>query len=188
MVKALSIRQPWAWLVVHGYKDVENRSWSTGFRGRVLIHAGGILDPEFDEIQQAVWDASGLSVPPSSEIERGAQTALRDACTKIQDDIVPLSVLAAAQSGIGGGVLVAVKGNVDAEGTRAIVERLRRVPGVGDVEELRHDQGILRLYAPYTGELGPLYRHLTWDPYDGFRLSAQRVVARELRLEMIPDS
>ncbi|WP_075357884.1 ASCH domain-containing protein [Caballeronia sordidicola] len=37
---ALSIRQPWAWLIVNGHKDIENRDWSTRFRGRVLIHAG----------------------------------------------------------------------------------------------------------------------------------------------------
>ena len=39
-MKALSIRQPWAWLIVNGYKDIENRSWGTSFRGRVYIHAG----------------------------------------------------------------------------------------------------------------------------------------------------
>ncbi|WP_186425058.1 ASCH domain-containing protein [Cupriavidus metallidurans] len=39
-MKALSIRQPWAWLIVNGHKDIENRTWPTHFRGRVLIHAG----------------------------------------------------------------------------------------------------------------------------------------------------
>jgi len=38
-VKALSIRQPWAWMILHGGKDIENREWPTRFRGRVLIHA-----------------------------------------------------------------------------------------------------------------------------------------------------
>ena len=36
---ALSIRQPWAWMILHAGKDIENRTWRTGFRGRVLIHA-----------------------------------------------------------------------------------------------------------------------------------------------------
>ncbi len=36
----LSIRQPWAWLVVSGTKDVENRTWTTQYRGWLLIHAG----------------------------------------------------------------------------------------------------------------------------------------------------
>jgi len=38
-MKALSIRQPWAWLVANGYKDIENRRWRTHFRGRIWIHA-----------------------------------------------------------------------------------------------------------------------------------------------------
>lgn len=35
----LSIRQPYAWLVVNGVKDVENRSVRTHYRGSILIHA-----------------------------------------------------------------------------------------------------------------------------------------------------
>jgi hypothetical protein len=40
VVKALSILQPYAWLIVQGIKPVENRTWYTGYRGPVLIHAG----------------------------------------------------------------------------------------------------------------------------------------------------
>ena len=39
-MKTLSICQPWASLIVHGIKDVENRTWKTNYRGSVLIHAG----------------------------------------------------------------------------------------------------------------------------------------------------
>ncbi len=35
----LSVRQPWADLIVGGVKEVENRSWPTAFRGAILIHA-----------------------------------------------------------------------------------------------------------------------------------------------------
>lgn len=45
-MKALSIMQPWAWLIVSGQKDIENRSWSTTFRGRILVHAGKRMDVE----------------------------------------------------------------------------------------------------------------------------------------------
>lgn len=38
-MKVLSIRQPWAHLIIHAGKDVENRTWCTQFRGDVLIHA-----------------------------------------------------------------------------------------------------------------------------------------------------
>lgn len=42
---ALSIRQPWAWLIVNGFKDIENREWPTVFRGPLLIHASKTLKP-----------------------------------------------------------------------------------------------------------------------------------------------
>ncbi len=45
-MKALSIQQPWAWLIVSGIKDVENRNWPTSVRGRVLVHAGKTLDTQ----------------------------------------------------------------------------------------------------------------------------------------------
>lgn len=43
-LKALSIWQPWAWLIVNGYKDIENRSTLKNFRGKVLIHASMKFD------------------------------------------------------------------------------------------------------------------------------------------------
>ena len=38
-MKALSIKQPWASLIAHGIKDIENRTWKTHFRGKIYIHA-----------------------------------------------------------------------------------------------------------------------------------------------------
>lgn len=43
-MKAITIKQPWASLIVHGIKDIENRTWKTNFRGRILIHAGSKKD------------------------------------------------------------------------------------------------------------------------------------------------
>ena len=43
-MKALSIRQPWASLIVAGIKDIENRSWVTNYRGKLLIHAAQKFD------------------------------------------------------------------------------------------------------------------------------------------------
>lgn len=45
-MKALSIKQPWAHLIIHGGKDIENRKWSTKFRGRFLVHASKEIDEE----------------------------------------------------------------------------------------------------------------------------------------------
>lgn len=45
-MKILSIRQPWAELIVRGIKDLENRDWSTRFRGPLLVHAGKKFEDE----------------------------------------------------------------------------------------------------------------------------------------------
>lgn len=52
-MKALSIRQPWASLIlgtcITGVpKDIENRTWRTHYRGPLLIHASSICHPEYD--------------------------------------------------------------------------------------------------------------------------------------------
>ena len=41
---ALSLKQPWATLLVHGHKSVEVRNWPTARRGRILIHAARVSD------------------------------------------------------------------------------------------------------------------------------------------------
>jgi hypothetical protein len=38
-MRSLSIRQPFAYLVAAGIKDIENRTWKTKVRGRIYIHA-----------------------------------------------------------------------------------------------------------------------------------------------------
>ena len=38
-MRILSVRQPWASLIAHGYKDVENRKWMPRELGRIAIHA-----------------------------------------------------------------------------------------------------------------------------------------------------
>lgn len=44
-MKCLSLKQPWAWAIFHG-KDIENRVWSTKFRGELLVHASKSYDLE----------------------------------------------------------------------------------------------------------------------------------------------
>lgn len=43
-MKALSLKQPWAELVVSGKKTIELRKWNTKFRGEFLVHASKIPD------------------------------------------------------------------------------------------------------------------------------------------------
>jgi ASCH domain len=51
--RLLTIRQPWAWAIIYGGKDVENRSWLTKHRGPLLIHAGSAFDPRRVRDRQA---------------------------------------------------------------------------------------------------------------------------------------
>jgi len=46
VTKILTVQQPWAWLIMHGGKNVENRSWrpAGGYRGELVIHAGKTID------------------------------------------------------------------------------------------------------------------------------------------------
>lgn len=43
----LSVKQPWAWLILGGQKDVENRGWRTNYRGRLFIHASAEIDNNY---------------------------------------------------------------------------------------------------------------------------------------------
>jgi hypothetical protein len=64
IVKILSVRQPWASLIVDGQKDVENRIWPTSYRGRVLIHASQRVDDiSHDEIEQRYGIRPPLILP-----------------------------------------------------------------------------------------------------------------------------
>jgi hypothetical protein len=61
-VYALSIKQPWAGLVVLGIKTIEVRRWATSRRGTVLIHAARIDDdrPEGWDLLPADWSRPKL--------------------------------------------------------------------------------------------------------------------------------
>ena len=73
--KALSVRQPWAWLIVNGYKDVENRNWTRTprFSGPLYIHASKACTRS--AYQEAVDFAAtinpAIQIPPLAALERG---------------------------------------------------------------------------------------------------------------------
>lgn len=60
---ALSIRQPWAWLIVNGHKDVENRTWPTDRTGPILIHAGLKMSREDYHQARRLCEAMGIELP-----------------------------------------------------------------------------------------------------------------------------
>lgn len=64
MIPCLSIRQPWAWLIVNGFKDIENRDWPTSFRGELLVHAGQTMPRTY--YNETVQDLQMLGLYPPS--------------------------------------------------------------------------------------------------------------------------
>lgn len=75
-MKALAIKQPWAWLIIHGGKTIENRTWHTKFRGRFLVHASaGMTKHEYDCVRSFLsypgLHELGIKLPPFAELPRG---------------------------------------------------------------------------------------------------------------------
>lgn len=64
--RALAVRQPWAWLIVNGRKDVENRSRRTKIRGTILVHASAATS-EFARLRADVRERLRCRVPPDIE-------------------------------------------------------------------------------------------------------------------------
>lgn len=64
-VKTLTIRQPWAWLIVNGLKDVENRSWSTRYRGPLVIQSAARIGnrSEFFALCRDIERETGKRLP-----------------------------------------------------------------------------------------------------------------------------
>lgn len=61
-MKALTIRQPWAWAIFHAGKTIENRSWATRLRGTVAIHAAkGMTDKEYNGAARFIIELTGQS-------------------------------------------------------------------------------------------------------------------------------
>src|SRR5262245_46166865 len=76
LLPALSVRQPWAWLIVNGYKDVENRSWRTRYRGPVLIHAGANTSELSERTMERIERRHGIKLP--REFDTGGIIGLVD--------------------------------------------------------------------------------------------------------------
>lgn len=87
-MKTLSIRQPWAWLIAQGFKDVENRSWATTVRGQILIHAGKAFDKEgYAWVKQ---EFPQIPLPTPAEFEFGGVVG----CADLVDCVPPDSDIA----------------------------------------------------------------------------------------------
>ncbi|HXC41465.1 MAG TPA: ASCH domain-containing protein [Burkholderiales bacterium] len=99
---AISIRQPWAWLIIRPdvtdpeerrrlyqtgqIKDIENRDWRTTYRGRVLVHASkGMTRGEYEDCNH--FAPSGIELPPFESLERGGIIGAVDIVNCVDDSL-----------------------------------------------------------------------------------------------------
>lgn len=115
-MKVLSVRQPWAWMIIRpdlqgedrrsaqltgAMKTIENRSWPTAYRGPLLIHAAkAMTKPEYlaaagylDALTRSAGIAP-VSLPPMDQLQRGGIVGM--AC--VVDCIAPPSRTVGAHS------------------------------------------------------------------------------------------
>lgn len=71
-MKAISIKQPWAWLIVNGHKDIENRTWRTKHRGELMVHTGKGLDMRDYWAAKEICDKLGIELPSPHDLVTGA--------------------------------------------------------------------------------------------------------------------
>lgn len=86
-MKAISIRQPEAWLIINGMKDVENRTWATPHRGWLLIHASKKTMTKDDWTWlKELCKLNNRPVPTAAEIQYGGIIGLAHLADCVEDD------------------------------------------------------------------------------------------------------
>jgi hypothetical protein len=95
---ALSIKQPWAWLIAKGYKDIENRNWFIGRKVasgavnftvklpiRIYIHAGKTFD--LDSLQELIDGDFGNLTDEQREYLNRNELTLETMCGAIIGEV-----------------------------------------------------------------------------------------------------
>jgi hypothetical protein len=75
-LKVLSVCQPWAWLIIHAGKDIENRTWHTKYRGRFLVHASKRMTrQDYNDVLEFLatgeLGAKCIQLPAYEDLQRG---------------------------------------------------------------------------------------------------------------------
>lgn len=87
-MRVLTVRQPWAWSIALGEKDVENRTWNTHYRGPIAIHAAASVDDEaylFPAVHRMLAEAGIRPRDVESTLVRGAIVAVADLTDVVTD-------------------------------------------------------------------------------------------------------
>lgn len=66
-INCISVKQPWAWAIFHAGKDVENRSWRSSHRGKLMIHTSKNFDENGYKHLQSHKEIYGIDNLPTIE-------------------------------------------------------------------------------------------------------------------------
>lgn len=80
-MKALSVRAPWSWLIIHAGKDIENRRWPSKPRGCIAIHTSQTFD-----MQGYLWVREHfpqIEMPAPEEFLRGGIIGTVEHCGSV---------------------------------------------------------------------------------------------------------
>lgn len=84
-MRAITVRQPWAYLISRGHKPVENRAWQTSYRGPLIIHAAA--KPDDIDIN---WVIEEYQVPiDRAQLHRGVTVAVAELHDVVTDHPSP---------------------------------------------------------------------------------------------------
>lgn len=92
--RALSVRQPWAWAIIHGGKDIENRSWQAvnhglSVRGRIVVHAAAGMTRKEYVNAAAFMEEIGVRCPPAIGLQRGGIIGTVEIVDVVRDSASP---------------------------------------------------------------------------------------------------
>lgn len=88
-MKALSLKQPYAWLIANAYLLVDDRTWGTEYRGPMLIHASkGLYESYYDYLKTS----SGIPLPPKDKLAYGGIVGIASLVLCCQPGNIPKDI------------------------------------------------------------------------------------------------
>lgn len=88
-MQALSLKQPYAWLIANGYLLVDDRTWGSQYRGPMLIHASKGLYESYYDYLKANTD---IPLPPKEELAYGGVVGIANLVLCCQPGNMPKDI------------------------------------------------------------------------------------------------
>lgn len=99
IVKALSLKQPYAWLIANGYLLVDDRTWGTSYRGVMLIHASKGIYEEYYDYLVAQTD---LPLPSKDQLGYGGVVGMAQLVLCVRPNNIPPTLTREQQADFSG--------------------------------------------------------------------------------------